>query len=51
MVQLQASTRLVSCRRKQSTVPDGSEELAAIYSSFQSGHDEPDLLAAASLLS
>jgi predicted ATPase len=51
MVQLQASTRLVSCRRKQGTVPDGSEELAAIYSSFQSGHDEPDLLAAASLLS
>jgi tetratricopeptide (TPR) repeat protein len=51
MVQLQASTRLVSCRRKQGTVPDGSEELAAIYSSFHSGHDEPDLLAAASLLS
>ncbi|HEX6219854.1 MAG TPA: hypothetical protein VF115_02045, partial [Acidimicrobiia bacterium] len=50
MVQLQASTRLVSLRRRMGAHPDGSDELAAVYASFQSGQDEPDLVAAAALL-
>jgi len=50
MIQLQATTRLVALRRLLGESPDGSDDLAALYSSFQSGHDEPDLIAAARLL-
>lgn len=50
MVHLQATTRLVALRRQLRAHPDGSDELKVLYSSFQSGQDEPDLKAAAHLL-
>ena len=50
MVQLQALTRLVALRRELGVSPDGTDELAALFSSIRSDRDEPDLLAAATLL-
>jgi hypothetical protein len=37
-------------RRELGVVPDGSDRLATVYSSFESGHEEPDLIAASELL-
>jgi predicted ATPase/class 3 adenylate cyclase len=50
MVELQAATRLVAMRRELGVVPDGSDRLATVYSTFTSGHDERDLIAASELL-
>lgn len=50
MVQLQALTRMVRLNRAVGEDPDMSRDLADLYSSFDPGHDEPDLIAAAHLL-
>jgi hypothetical protein len=50
LVELQALTRLVGLRREMGRSPDGSDELANLYTSFTEGRDEYDLVAARDLL-
>jgi len=50
MVEIQATTRLVGLRQELGVVPDGSIQLARLYATFESGHDEPDLVAASELV-
>ncbi len=49
-IELQALTRLVTVRRSIERTPDGSEELAALYATFDEGFDEHDLVAARGVL-
>jgi tetratricopeptide (TPR) repeat protein len=50
LVELQALTRLVDLRREMGRSPDGSDELANLYSTFTEGLEERDLAAARELL-
>ncbi|MGC2239856.1 MAG: hypothetical protein WA726_03360, partial [Acidimicrobiia bacterium] len=50
LIELQALTRLVTLHRETGTTPDGTEELAALYSSFTEGFDEYDLVKARAVL-
>jgi predicted ATPase/class 3 adenylate cyclase len=50
LVELQALTRLVDLRREMGKSPDGSDELASLYSTFTEGLEERDLVAARELL-
>lgn len=50
LIALQALTRLVSLRRETGETPDGSQDLADLYGSFNQGLDEYDLRAARDLL-
>jgi tetratricopeptide (TPR) repeat protein len=50
LIELQASTRLVTLHREVGRAPDGSEELAALYATFTEGLDEHDLVVAGDLL-
>ncbi len=48
--ELKARTRLVRLRRATGRTPDGSDQLAAVYSTFTDGLDELDLIQARELL-
>lgn len=50
MVEIQATTRLVGLRQELGAVPDGRDRLARLYATFESGHDEPDLVEARGLV-
>jgi hypothetical protein len=50
LVELQALTRMVGLRREMGKSPDGSDELANLYSTFTEGLDEYDLVAARDML-
>lgn len=50
LVQLQALTRLVTLRRETGTDPDGTNELASTYATFEGELEEHDLVMAQSLL-
>ena len=50
LVELQALTRLVALRREIGELPDSSDELANLYTTFTEGLDEYDLMAARELL-
>jgi predicted ATPase/class 3 adenylate cyclase len=50
LVELQALTRTVGLRREMGKSPDGSDELANLYSTFTEGLDEYDLVAARDML-
>jgi tetratricopeptide (TPR) repeat protein len=50
LAELRARTGLVSLRRKMGRVADGSDELAALYATFNDGFDEFDLVRAKELL-
>jgi tetratricopeptide (TPR) repeat protein len=50
LIELQALNRLVTLRRGLAMTPDGSEDLASVYSRFTEGFDEPDLRVARTLL-
>jgi len=50
LVELKALSRLVVLRRQLDHSPDGSEELAAVYSEFTEGFEEHDLVVARELL-
>lgn len=50
LAELTARTRLVELRRSLGSSPDGSEELAALYATFDEGLDEGPLIQAKALL-
>ena len=50
LLELQALTRLVGLRRKLDRLPDGSAELAELFSGFTEGFDEHDLIVARDVL-
>jgi tetratricopeptide (TPR) repeat protein len=50
LIELQALTRLVTLRRDAGQKPDGSDELATVYTHFSQGFDEHDLVMARQVL-
>jgi hypothetical protein len=51
LIELHALTRLVDLRREVGTSPDGTDELAALYSTFTEGFDEDHMVMAREILS
>ncbi len=50
LTELSVRTRLVALRRAQGRSPDGTDELRSLYAWFTEGFDEPELVAARSIL-
>ena len=50
LTELSVRTRLVALRRAQGLSPDGTDELRSLYAWFTEGFDEPELVAARSIL-
>jgi predicted ATPase/class 3 adenylate cyclase len=50
LTELSALTRLVGLLRAQGRTPDGADELRALYETFTEGFDEPELVAARTIL-
>jgi predicted ATPase/class 3 adenylate cyclase len=50
LIELQGLTRLVGLRRESGRSPDGSDQLASLYSTFTEGFDEYDMVMARQML-